>query len=222
MDYTVKELTARFAQEWENEANISLKASREEYVANITVVDEGFAKGAVMLTGWLPNAVEQGLDPYDMKEGLLSGPNAKTGKDGARYNTIPFRHGVPGSQAENFNGGIMPAEIHSIVKAKAMNEPVRLSELPKEYSQPKIHTVKKEPRSFKDYQHKAPIYEGLAKKKDPVAGQNSYTSFRRVSDNSDPDSWISNGIESRHIADKVLANFDIPREMGRIIDDYVS
>lgn len=218
MDYTVKEITNRFAQEWENEANRSLKASREEYVGNLIVVDEGFAKGAVMLTGWLPNAVEQGLEPYDMKEGLLEGPNAKVGKDGNRYNTVPFRHGVPGSQPENFNGGIMPAEIHSIVKAKPMNEPVTSKELPKEYSQPKVHVIKRE---AKEYTHKSPIYEGLSKRKDSVTGQNSYVTFRRVSDNSDPDSWVNNGIEARHIADKVMASFDIPNEMSRILNGYL-
>lgn len=219
MDSAIKELTARFAQEWENEANRTLKASRQEYVANITVVDEGFAKGAVMLTGWLPNAVEQGLDPYDMKDGLLNGPSAKIGKDGSRYNTIPFTHGVPGSQEENFNGGIMPVEIHNIVKKKPMYEPLTKKELPRDYSQPKVHQIKGNvPR---EYTHKSPIYEGVSKRKDKVTGQNSYVSFRRVSDNSSPDSWISNGIEARHISDRVLNEFNVPAEMSRILDKYL-
>ena len=64
MDDTIKEITNRFAEEWQNEANRTLKSSRQQYVNSIIVVDEGFAKGAVVLTGWLPNAVEQGVESF--------------------------------------------------------------------------------------------------------------------------------------------------------------
>jgi hypothetical protein len=119
MDYTVKGVTSRFADEWQNEANRTLKSSRQEYIANLNVVDEGPGKGAVVLTGWLPNAVEQGIEEFDLKIGLLNGPNAKTAKDGTKYNTVPFTFGTPGSLPENFSS-IMPKEIHDVVKKKPL------------------------------------------------------------------------------------------------------
>ncbi len=226
MDSVVKDITLRFAQEWENEANITLKTSRQEYIANLHVVDEGFARGAVLLTGWLPNAVEQGLDAFDEKEAMLAGPNAKTGKDGSKYNTIPFSFGAPTSLPENFTGGILPMEVHEILKGKESNEPITkndLSNLPREYKQPQAKQVTLPvSKAIVDYQHKHSIYEGVEKRTDLKTGQNTYGSFRRVSENSNPSSWIHPGIEAQQLADKTLQNFNIPDEMGRILDQYFS
>jgi hypothetical protein len=232
MDYTVKEITHRFAQEWENEANRSLKSSRQEYISNIIVVDEGFAKGSVVLTGWLPNAIEQGMDSYDLKEGMLSGPKARMGKNG-RYNIIPFSFGTPGALGENFTGGIMPSEIHQIVKSKPLvqnlgsrtisSRPLKENEIPKSFRAPVAKSVKMpESKSVKNYQHKTSIYQGIRKMKDKVTGQNSYGSFRVVSDVSDPASWIHPGFDATNLSQKALSNFDIPSEVGRIFDEWFS
>jgi len=225
MDYTVKEITGRFAQEWENEASRELGSSRQQYINSIVVVDEGFAKGSVMLVGSAPNMIESGSDSFDMKDGLLNGPNSKVTKDGKRYNTVPFRVGTPTAQAENFNGGIMPQEVYDIVSEKEPNEPLQkgdLKDLPKQLKEPKKKSIKMpESKVFKEYQHKHSIYEGITKKQDSVTKQNTYVSFRRVSENSDPLSWIYPGIEPKQIADKVLQEFDIPSETGRAIDKFL-
>lgn len=224
MDETVKEITNRFATEWQNEANRTLKSSRQEYINNIVVVDEGFAKGAVVLTGWLPNAVEQGLESFDMKEGALNGPNAKVGKNGSKYNTIPFSIGAPDSLGENFNGGVMPKQIHDVVKNKQVDSitkksaPLKENEIPKPFDQPKTKSIKlPESKSAKQYVHKGSIYEGIAKQKDS-AGNTSYKSFRRISENSDPSAFIHPGIEAANLADKVLSDFDVPAEMSIVLD----
>jgi hypothetical protein len=59
---------------------------------------------------------ESGTPPFDLKPGLLSGPNAKIGRD-SRYNTVPFRHGVPrrGSTGGHFQ--TMPQEIYKLVRS---------------------------------------------------------------------------------------------------------
>lgn len=230
MDYTVKEITHRFAQEWEGEAGRELKSSRQEYISNITVVDDGFAKGSVILTGWLPNAIEQGMDSYDMKENFLNGPNSKQGKNG-RYNVIPFSFGTPGSLPENFTGGIMPSEVHEIVKSKPLvqslgsniisSRPLKESEIPKQFRMPVSKSVKlPKSKTVEVYQHKSSIYKGIRKMQDKQTGQNSYGSFRVVSDVSDPASWIHPGFNSSHLAEKALSNFDIPSEVGRIFDNW--
>lgn len=225
MDYTVKEITARFANALEIEANGLLKDARQEYISSIHVVDEGFAKGAVILTGWLPNAIEQGKEAYDMKPDFINGPNAKTTEAGVKYNTIPFSHGTPGSLSENFNGGIMPDSVYEVAKNKPIREGKTTSagitkdELPKEFREPQIKKIKVPGSvSFKDYQHKHSIYEGVRKEQDRVTKQNRYTSFRRVSENSDPDSWIHPGFERADVFGKTLENFNVPAEVGKILD----
>lgn len=233
MDFTIKEITSAFAAQWENAAIDNLKTSRQQYINSLIVVDEGFAKGAVVLVGWLPNAVENGLDSYDMKPGFLDGPNAKTSKDGGKYNTIPFSFGTPRALEENFSGGIMPQEVYDIVKSKAQtvtlkgggraSQGLKLEELPQKFQTPQVKSIKQpEAKSFKEYQHKNSIYEGIRKVKDSVTGQNSYQSFRRVSENSDPDSWIHPGIDAVHLAQKTLEQFDIPTQTGRAIDQFLS
>lgn len=225
VDYTIKEITARFASEWENEANRTLKSSRQEYIANLNVVDEGFAKGAVVLTGVVPNMIESGADGFDMKEGLLNGPNARITKSGNRLNIVPFTFGAPDSLGENFSN-ILPKEVHNIVKQRNVNEPLEkydLKGLPQQFREPQKKTVKlPKSESFAEYQHKSSIYEGVRKVKDSVTGQNSYKSFRAVSDASDANSWIHPGIDAANLADKVLSNFDIPEETGRAIDRFLS
>ncbi len=41
------------------------------------------------LNGWLPVALEDGVDTFDMKPGLLGSPKAKISKAGDRYMNIP-------------------------------------------------------------------------------------------------------------------------------------
>lgn len=234
LDSTVKAITYRFAEEWRNEANRTLKSARQEYIANIHVVDDGFAKGSVVLTGWLPNSIEEGLGSYDMKPGLLSGPNAKTGKDGARYNTVPFTFGTPGALAENFSS-IMPKDIYDVIKGKPQDKmvqgggkstkPLTLDEIPVAFQMPEVKkVVLPGSKSIVDYQHKNSIYEGMVRVKDSATNQNSYKSFRRVSDNSDEASWIHPGFpsETSDIAGKALKNFDVPALTGQIIDEWLS
>ncbi len=221
-------MTARFATEWENEANRVLKSSREQYVNSIVVVDEGFAKGAVMLLGDVPNMVEQGVEPFDMKPGMLDGPNAKVGKDGSKYNTVPFSFGIPTSLKSNFSS-IMPQEVHSVISKKpvdkvtGVSKPLSDKELPKKLQQPQVKRVKlPDSKSFKEYQHKSSIYEGMTKRQDKRTGQNSYGSFRRVSENSDPNSWLHPGIEEKDISGSVISNFNIQGETSAIFDKWWS
>lgn len=222
IDFSIKELTASFAREWEKTANQKLGSSKNEYIQSLIVVDEGYAKGAVLLRGWLPNAVESGLESFDMKEGILNGPNAKIGENGNKYNTIPFKFGTPGSNANSFSGGIMPQEIYQIAKGKKPDQPIKREELPSKYQEPKTVSIKQpQAKNFEQYTHKAAIYEGVVKKKDSVTGQNTYMSFRRVSENSDPSSWQHPGIEARNLAEQTLENFNIPDQVGISIDNFL-
>ena len=67
--------------------------------------------------------VEKGYPRFDMKPGLLFGPQARPRRDGGTYNIVPFRHGTPrggggeaGSGANRATLQTMPAAVHNIVK----------------------------------------------------------------------------------------------------------
>lgn len=222
IDFSIKEITASFAREWEKIANEKLVTSRNEYVQSLIVVDEGYGQGAVLLRGWLPNAVEEGQSEFDIKIGLLNGPNAKVGKNGSKYNTVPFRYGTSGSIEANFNGGLLPVEVYQVAKTKSVGTPLTKEELPQQFQEAKTVTVKAPaPKNFEEYTHKSSIYEGVIKNEDKVTGQSTYSSFRRVSENSNVNSWQHPGIEAHHLAEQTLNNFDIPTQVGVAVDNYL-
>lgn len=153
--------------------------------------------------------------------GLLASPKAKIGKDGKRYITVPFKVGAPGSLPENFNGGVLPAEVHQVVKSLSTDPVTGKSrgtvkeDLPVEFQMPKVKSL----GGGRQYAHKNSIYEGVRKSVDRV-GNVGYESFRRVSENSDPLAFIHPGLEARHLAEAALAHFDLPSEVGRAIDEW--
>lgn len=230
IDSAVKEVASEFANEWEKEAMNKLKSARSSYVRSIVVVDPGFQKGAVELVGDLPNMIEQGIDPFDMKPDLLSGPKSKMSLNGGRYNTVPFTHGNPEALEENFNT-VLPEEVYKVVKEKPLDrkgsgglvsEGLSSEEIPEKYRQPESKMVKiPNSERFKAYTHKNSIYEGARKQQSNITGQNKYVSFRRVSENSDPLSWIHPGFQAKKLAESALENLNVSYILGKVIDDFI-
>lgn len=230
LDYTVKEITAAFAQEWENQASQNLHSSRNLYMRSIVVSDPGPFKGAVELVNDVPNMIESGKPPYDMKPVLLNGKKAKTGKNGKKYNTVPYSIGTPEALEENFST-IMPEAIYEAVKSKPQDIPIvggvrtqglTKAEIPEQYREP-IKKMVFNPKSeaFEEYTHKSSIYEGIVRQKSNVTGQNSYMSFRRVSENSDPLAWIHPGFTAMNLAEKAYDALDIQSVSTNAIDNYL-
>lgn len=229
IDYAVKTVTARFAENWELEAGKELNSTRNEYVRSLRVIDEGKLAGAVALSGELPMMLEQGASTFDMKEDFKNSDKAIQKEDGGWYLTIPFR--IASSEAlgesEVFSG-VMPKDVHGIAKSKEVDEssgksdPIKPNELPDKY-QPQTKKVRiPKSNTFTEYQHKTSIYAGIRKEKDKETGQNRYTNFRRVSDNSDPASWIHPGFEAKQIGDRALNNMDIDTVIDQSVDDVLS
>lgn len=190
------------------------------------MVEEGKFTGAVILNGSLPNMLESGASAFDIKVGLLSSSKVKFDAEGKPYITVPFRFSTPSAvgESEVFSAK-MPVEIYNIVKDRDANiqsgmgkrsTGISLSDLkqvPEFLSKPKVRPeIVNADATFKQYENKSSIYEGLSKLQDSVTGQNTYGSFRRVSQNSDPDSWIHSGLTARKIADAALSKFDVDKE----------
>lgn len=235
LDNVAKGLAARFAATLEKEAQEKLKSTRTRYINNIKVVDSGPLSGTVLLDyskDKLVRMLEEGASAFDMKEGFLASPKVKIGKNGKRYLTIPFRMATPGAVAEaGIFAAVMPTDIYKVVKKKTPTIEVSgggkrstgltLKEIPEQFqakkSRPSIADNKGN-ELFKAYEHKNSIYQGLAKHQDAATGQNTYRSFRRVSEASDDDAWIHPGIERYSLIQKALGNFNVAQEMTLLMD----
>lgn len=87
--------------EWMRLAGVKLRSTARTYKLGISEIQSAPGVREIVLAGFLPNAVEGGLESFDLRETLLYNPNAKNrkpilGKNNeflGWYNTVPFRHG---------------------------------------------------------------------------------------------------------------------------------
>ncbi|MHC5035100.1 MAG: hypothetical protein ACYTFZ_08695 [Planctomycetota bacterium] len=74
--------------------------TREAYLNGIQPIEVEVNARVITLVGWLPNAVEQGQEAYDMRDTLL-GPKSRLRRvaaSGGLYGNVPFRHQGPGTE----------------------------------------------------------------------------------------------------------------------------
>lgn len=172
----------------------------------------------VALNGDVALRHEHGVPSFDMKPSLLRGPNSRVAKDGkGRFNTVPFVHTVPGTVG--VKGREMPAEIYALAKGLAYGGRLKLpgelagwgmrSKVPAGVNaewnrrQSWIGRFLRTPPMTAPYTHKTGHYEGMVRV--GRKGHSSYMTFRRVSSNSSPNSWIHPGREPNPILAAVKA-----------------
>lgn len=181
---------------WQREAQNKLKTTRTDYLLGLdfnSIVypldSDGFI-GSVELNGKLPNMVETGFSPFDMKVGFGKSSKVKKTKSGGWYLTIPFRHSTPNSNGSF--GSPMPKSVYNVAK--------------KLFPNGRMSTKGNLGRSWTGYQHKSNIYDGLQRivKSYKKATQSQYYTFRRVSNNSDPTSWHHPGFSGVNIARSIM------------------
>lgn len=208
---------------WRQIAQKTLSSTARDYIAGLQYAETD-KKVTITLNGAMPNHVEQGMAPYDMRQTLLYGPKAKISKDGSRYATIPFRHGTPKTGGRNV-GRPMPKAIHNSAKKllatlSRPGAPVksgkagmtlwgeRLTKKNAAKAARKILEKRDQPW------HKSSIYEGMIRKAKPAATKSGsqttgYMTFRRISTNSDPAAWRHPGIKARRLANKVQEYIEV-------------
>ena len=228
LESVVKDLTAAAYEQWMLQSRV-LGKSRQQYQRGLVVVNQGRFSGAVMLTGTLPNMIENGASAFDMKVGFSKGVKVKQGKQGW-YMTIPFRLATPGAGgfSEVFSGSI-PTVVYAAVKKQPLvptktggqrTKGLSFDSIPKEYQASTTRPATMVgTKKFEEYKRKTSIYQGITQiqgKGGPVMG------FRRVSRNSDPNSWIHTGIVARNLADKVLQNMQIETRVDMAIDNFLA
>lgn len=167
--------------------------------------------GEVFTTSPHAGVIEEGIEPYDMKPGLLRSPKAKVNKDGKKFITVPYRHGVPGAV------GIpaMPKNVYALAQklgfSRRRNALTALFTGRKYKWNGRLNEVGAQGQRSHfgnhpgaGYTWKSGQYDGMVRM--GKRGHTQYLTFRRVSENSDPSSWQHPGVKPRPIREAVVEN----------------
>lgn len=212
---------------WINAANLSLKSTRNDYINNLVITSPDKFSRVITLKGAFNNMLENGTGPRDLKEIFKLSKKVKYNKKGQWYLTIPFRFGTPGIVGENSAfTGVMPSSVYRAVQANPKG--LSQSKVPSPYDAPRTRERIVIPDSNIDiaaYTNKNSIYAGIRKNVgvyDVATRQVTYNSFRRVGANSDPNSWITKGIQAYNLLGKALNNTDIRTISENKVDEILS
>ena len=225
----IDRIVVDYMHKWNDTVNGGLKQLRSLYQRAMyvernspTEVVFGLAPGE----DGLALAIEEGKPPFDMKEGFSHSSKRKTSLGGGWYLTIPFRYATSQAVAEStIFSGKLPAEIERIAKEND-GKPVRAIQLPSQYAQlGRRKAIQGADGVIPEYVHKAPKFQGLVRV-DVSSTRNenrgAYMTFRRVSNNSEPYSWIHPGFEARKFMDKALDQTQISQVVDMALDKFLS
>lgn len=223
--YLLYDIADAARAKWIGLAQRQLKTSKADYIKGIQKVRmPGQLEAYIALTGWLPNAVEQGLDPFDLRETLLADKHkgVKKNKQGQKYRPIPFRHQTPGTEGsagmpmgERYGPmgpmslawgaeGLMAAK-----DAKRLGKRVYKAALQLEGKQ-RLKTRETKGKGFVQVPklapwHKTDIYQGMIRARAPyekVEQTGGYITFRTISE-ANQVGWIHPGIQARQLIPQV-------------------
>lgn len=172
-------------------AQSKLKTTREDYINGLTLekIDENI--WLLSLQGDLPNAVEDGWPSFDQKSGLINGPKSKIGKNGSRYNTVPFQIRPYSETPLNQRSSNLRDIAKSIIKERKLDRIFKDTNtgLPKQGIVARVRNT-----GIKDLEGMVKVQKTYNK-----ITQSQYFTFRRVSSNSDPSKWIHPGYNGARI-----------------------
>jgi hypothetical protein len=216
-------------------AQRDLGATSQDYVSNLHILHMPispvmlkrgpFIFASITLSGQMPNMLENGWGGGDMKPFLLKGRSAKQGVNGP-YATVPIRHGAPGGSgragapmgSQEVKRGMSRTQAEMLGKnihreAKKLAATTSHSSAGTTWGKRLDARVSgrlgapKHQNATTGAPHKSDLYSGMVKSQKTYkkATQNQYITFRRVSMNSDPGSWVHPGIDARHFFNKAIA-----------------
>lgn len=218
-----------YMHKWNDVVNGGLKQLRSLYQRSMyvernsaTEVTFGLSPGE----NGLALAIEEGKPPFDMKEGFSHSSKRKTSLGGGWYLTIPFRYATSQAVAESTAfSGRLPEVIERLVRGND-GKPLSAAQLPNQYAQlGRRKAIQTANGVIPEYVHKAPRFQGLVRV-DVSSTRNenrgAYMTFRRVSNNSEPYSWIHPGFDARRFMDKALDQTQIPQVVDMVLDNFLS
>jgi hypothetical protein len=223
----IDSIAYEYMYNWENLVNEKLKKTRKDYKRAMymdrvseTEVVFGLSNNS---DNPLPMMVEDGVSPFDMKTGFGESDKRKITENGW-YLTIPFRHATSDAVAEStLFASTMPREVYNI--AKGATAPLKISDLPEQYRVKGVRQeIRTEDKIWGEYKHKTAQYEGLVRVETSSGNEKKrggYFTFRRVSNNSDPNSWIHPGFHALHLMDDAVNISRIPAVADQAIDSFL-
>lgn len=227
----IQSITNSIYWNWQDQARKNLKSTRNSYINGLVISSPSQFSRVITLKGKFNNMLESGADPFDMKKGFANSTKVKYTKDGKWLLHIPFRFGSSGIIGENSSfSGVLPKEIYSLLTKSQSNKPLKKKDIPAPFNIPQSRQAIIIPKSniaIDKYVHKSSIYEGVSKQTSVYGKttQNIYKSFRTVSENSDPNSWIHSGIKAYNLLDKAIKNTDIrtitENQIDKILKDFL-
>ena len=226
-DSILDRIVEDYMHKWNDIVNGGLKQLRSTYQRAMYV--ERSASSVVFgLTpgeNGLALAIEEGKAPYDIKEGFRNSPKRKESLGGGWYLTVPFRYATSQAVAESTAfSGRLPEVIEKLVKSNG-GKPLSASQLPGQYAQlGRRKAIQTANGVIPEYVHKAPQFQGLVRVdigSTKSENRGGYFTFRRVSNNSDPNSWIHPGFDARKFMDKALDQTQIPQVVDMVLDNFL-
>ena len=219
----ISNITANYMQTWEKLVEKNLKGTKASYLSGMSAVYPDSKSVMFVMDGKgdgrLGLMIEAGASPFDEKEGFEKSSKKKMKKGGGWYLTIPYRIAISEALGESsVFSGKMTNIIQKTVKQEgvltAKNVPVELQ----------IKGVRKEisnsTKTYPEYKHKSFKFEGL--RKNTKKNHGGYVMFRRVSDNSDENSWIHPGFQPRNFMEQTLQDIQINRIFDQTRDQFLS
>ena len=182
---------ALIKDKWEVEARSKLNSTREIYLSGLSWEypdKNNIFSGTLSLKGKLPNMIEDGFPSFDQKIGFSNSNKAIKKTNGGWYLTIPLRHGTPKSY---FFSSTMTNSIYREASKLANNQ--------------SLHYPGIGDTSWNGYVRKHNKFDGLTRivKSYNNTTQSQYYTFRRVSNNSDPKSWMHPGYSGAKITETI-------------------
>lgn len=218
-----------YMHKWNDVVNGGLKQLRPLYQRAMYVQresDTSVTFGLAPGDDGLALAIEEGKPPFDIKEGFARSPKRKTSLGGGWYLTVPFRYATSQAVAEStIFSGRLPEVIEKVVKSNG-GKPLSAAQLPSQYAQlGRRKAIQTANGVIPEYVHKAPKFQGLVRvdvSSTHNENRGAYMTFRRVSNNSDPNSWIHPGFDARKFMDKALDQTQIPQVVDMVLDNFLS
>lgn len=201
-------------------AQKQLNQSRNEYISALHIVKEDQFTYSLQLSGSkLASMVEMGIPSFDMKIGFRNSLKAKPTKSGGWYLIIPFQFRTTAANPISGNpGALLPRRIYDLIR----NSPdvtkdagpttvvsiLKNQSIPQRYQPQSASVINQLANTAESYIPKSSIYAGLVRTQDITTGKSTYNTFRAVSNNSDPMSWIHPGIKAYNLMDQAFAMTD--------------
>lgn len=217
--FILSNIADEYIRNWEHLVDQNLHSTRSEYKKAIFSEQQDDYSIIIGLTpreSQLALMLEDGASIFDIKEGYKKSSKRKIGKDGKWYLTVPFRWATSEALGESgVFANKMPAPIEKLVKVS--KQPLTFNQLPGQFRQ--IGSNK-----TSGYTHKSTIYEGLFREEIGSGSKEKrggYFSFRRVSDNSDPLSWIHPGFTALKLMEKAAQETDLMRVVDYSVQQFL-